>query len=309
MSSAIFLYKQLNETLSERAKFTISPPKLSYSDVVNEEKTIPLNDTSTYNINELDSVWSPTENELYITQDILIDSPQNLFGQDGLTSFKNKLALSVKIYSRSSNFSENIIIESFDSSSDIVNVSFTEEYFPNSLSGTIYFEYYLIVQEVNETLPFQATQPGMQLSSDPLIAYSISVDGDGSEFPIEEMNEPGKGLWRIWMNWVDIFSDNFDSTNVKIILNSAHPLYDRLYKGGNRLNQYVMNEIVISAIILIIQKAIIVEDNDINENMEAEPSSIAQAIWYWISTFNISTDSLESVANSARSSLDAFSEE
>lgn len=309
MSSTIALYKQLTPKLIEAAKFDIALPSLSFVNSLNEESPILIDDSYNYNINEFSPEWSPMDNNLIIRQKITISNPLALFGVNGITSNLNKLAISVKIYSRLSNFSKNIKLKSFSRDDNNVVAEYEEIFEPNSLRGTIYFEFSLITSEINKTLLYQADQVGMQLTSNPLVAYSLTVDGDGSEFPIEEVNEPGKGLWRIWMNWVDIYSDAFDSTNIKLILNNAHPLYERLFNKRNRLNSYVMNDIIVSSIILIIQKAIIVERNQITEDMDAEPNSIAKAIWYWISTFNIQTDSLESISNSAQDSLGLYKEE
>lgn len=309
MSSKFLLYKLLDENLMKEAGIYLSLPKLSYADVLNDEKTIELDDSYSYKINEYDSIWSPTENELQLTQSISIKHPSKLFGLEGVTAQENTLAIAVKIHSRTSNFTENLILKKFGMKDSNIEFDFEEVFEPNSLRGTIFFEYYLIVHELHNTSLFQADEIGMQLSSEPLLAYSVSVDGDGSEFPIEEFHDPESGLWRIWMDWVDVYSDSFDSSNIRILINSAHPLYDRLYTNTNKMNQYTLNNIIVSSIILVIQKAIIIDQNIIDEDMDAEPNSIAKAIWYWVSTFNIQIDSLEAISNSAHANLDPFSKE
>lgn len=309
MSSTISLYKQLTPELINAAKFDVSLPSLAFINSVNDESTIELDDSYNYNINDFSPEWSPIDNNLTLRQQITISNPSVLFGDKGLTADGNKLAISVKIYSRSSNFSRNIMLDSFSSNDKNVVIDYETNFEANSLRGMIFFEFQLITSEINKTLLYQADQVGMQLTATPLIAYSITVDGDGSEFPIEEVHEPGNGLWKVWMNWVDIYSDAFDSTNIKLILNNAHPLYEKLFNSRVRLNNYIMNDIIVSSIVLIIQKAIIVEKNIITEDMDAEPNSIAKAIWYWISTFNIQTDSLESISNSAQDNLGLFREE
>lgn len=309
MSTSIALYKQLTPKLIDEAKFEISLPTLGFINSMNEETTIDLDDSYNYNVNDISPEWSPVENNLTVRQQFIISNPSVLFGEDGLTSELNKLAISVKIYSRLSNFSRNIKLDSFSRDDKHVIIDYEENFNPNSLRGTIFFEFSLITSEVNESLLFQADQVGMQLTSAPLIAYTFNVDGDGSEFPIEENHEPGKGLWKVWMNWIDVYSDSFDSTSVKLILNNAHPLYESLFISNRRINSYLMNDIIVSAMIIIMQKAIIVENNEINEDMDAEPNSIAKAIWYWISTFNIQTDSLESISNSAQDNLGLHKEE
>src|SRR5699024_12047701 len=65
----------LDENLMKEAGIYLSLPKLSYADVLNDEKTIELDDSYSYKINEYDSIWSPTENELQLTQSISIKHP------------------------------------------------------------------------------------------------------------------------------------------------------------------------------------------------------------------------------------------
>ena len=99
-------------------------------------------------------------------------------------------------------------------------------------------------------MPFQTKLEGVNLNIENLEAFSILVDGDGSVFPIEEVEEVGGPLWKVDFNWTDIESDSFSSSNVKLLLNRAHPIYNYLYNEKHNVNKYLMNEIILSAMVL-----------------------------------------------------------
>ena len=111
------------------------------------------------------------------------------------------------------------------------------------------------------------------------------------------------------MNWTDIYEDLFNSNAVRIILNQAHELFGQLMNQRNRINQYLMSDIIMSSMAMVIQEAIIADKNELNEDIEYQPGSIAQVIWYWISTYEVNTESIETISNSLRKNADLFIKE
>lgn len=310
MNGQISLFKRIDDDLSQAAGIQAEIPVFSYTDL--EEGTevfINFNDhEDSYVLNEAEPEWSPIEHELMIRQKIVIDCPENLFGDIGVTHEDNTLGLAVNYSSRDSNFQKTVSAGEIKNSSEPVTILFHHTFDENMLKGTLFFEYFIYLKEVKNVLPFTSSMIGTNLNENILSSYSIIIDGRGSEFPIEEIADKEEPLWRVTMNWTDIYEDPFDSSTVRLILNREHHVFDSLVNRNNknRINRYLMNEIIISAMSLIVQKAILIDKEEIDDEMELNPGTVAQVIWYWISTYELNLDSLESISHSFHRGADIF---
>ncbi|EGO9939475.1 hypothetical protein [Enterococcus faecium] len=294
---SLSLIKLIDETMINKIGLTISDPVISYLDENDNIKYLKMPEDFDGNIqmNEIDSSWSPEENNLIIEQDFHIDLPYYLFGEEGVTSQKNKLGLAVHYYSKTSSFQKTEMVGVIEYKDESTTIHFKKTFSAETLRGLIYFEFFVFLKENNKQLPFQAEIVGTDVTRQPLDAYTLLVDGDGSTFPIEEINEKGQPLWKLEMNWIDVFTDMFDYSNLRLLLNKQHPLYESLYVNNRKVNEYLMNEIIISAMSMIVQKVILIDNERINDEMNATPGSIAQAVWYWMSSFNLEVGSLEEI--------------
>ncbi|MGY4105528.1 hypothetical protein ACWOA0_07925 [Ignavigranum ruoffiae] len=304
----ISLFKSINPQLKKSAGIRFSVPVLQYKDPFeNEKKTTKVNkEIKDIVVNEIFPEWSPTEHNLLLAQKFAIKSPDKLFGMTGVTHANNTLGLACHIYSKTSNFQETIFIDEIKYQKEEFKTLFKYNFPSKCLYGTIFFEYYIYLKDYQDSIPFGSNVVGINLCDEFIDSYSFIIDGQGSEFPIEEINDPDKPLWMVKLNWIDIFEDLFDSNSVRLILNQAHPLFNQLIAGKTRVSQYLMNEAIVNAIILVLQQALIVEKNNIDENTTIPPGSIAQVIKYWIEVFNVETESIESIANTVRTNAMNF---
>lgn len=304
------LFKRLDDILSDRIGLKVEEPKLSYLNSEQEEVDIEIKETglNNFKLNELDSTWSPEVNNLYIEQNFIIKCPDKLFGEEGITSSKNILGLGVHYYSKTSNFQTTKSLGEIRNTDSELVIMFKENFSVSSISGLIFFEFFIYLKTIKESLPFQADLIGMNLSDEPIDTYSILIDGDGSIFPIEEIDEKNEPLWKLVMNWTDVEVDLFDYSNIRLLLNKAHPLFKSLFKENYKVNNYLMNEIMISAMSMIVQKVILIDRENITIDMDATQGSIAQVVWYWISTFELNLNSLEEINESFHKNVDPFIE-
>lgn len=302
------LFRKIDEKLINNVGIEISEPIFYYENSDNELNYIeyPEEGLSEFRLNEFDTSWSPDFHNLGIEQQYVIKNASFLFGEAGVTHPTNELGLAAHIYSRSSRYQETVHVADIKNSQNPQIFVFKKEFDKKSIRGTINFEVFIYLKKHFQSLPFQTKLEGVNLNIENLEAFSILVDGDGSVFPIEEVEEVGGPLWKVDFNWTDIETDSFSSSNVKLLLNRAHPIYNYLYNEKHNVNKYLMNEIILSAMVLIIQKAILIDKESISEDNDYSPGSIAQVLLYWITTFEVRLDSLESISESLHKNADLF---
>lgn len=306
----ISLYNTIDEELLNLAGYERIAPTITYHDLLDTtEQVIDFPNSGTQIIiNETDNSWSPIEHNLIVEQHISLKNPSVFFGNNGVTNASNTLGIACQIYSKTSHFQKTIQFAEITSDMDQFNESFLYEFEPDTIGGSVFMNFYIYLKEIKVTDPIHANTVGTNLMNDFLQNISIIIDGNGSEFPIMEINDPTQPLWRVEMTWTDLNEDLFNTNSVRLILNQGHELFNQLMNQRPRINQYLMNDIIISAMTSVIQQAILIDGNEFRSEEDYQPGSIAQVIWYWISTYEINTESLDSIANSIRKNADPFIE-
>ncbi|WP_413367297.1 hypothetical protein [Lysinibacillus sp. 3P01SB] len=301
----IALYNKIDEEMAEQAGLRIEEPVLFYKDN-GEERIIPLGDSfeGLVQINEFDTMWSPNEHNLEIKQRFIIENPHILFGCDGVTMEGNKIGIAVHIHSKSSNFQRTI------QAGEIVNIEksqvidFYYEFPVSTIRGIIELDFFMYLKESSTQHPLHASKAGMILSKGNISSLIIVVDGEGSTFPITEFDDKNGPLWKLDINWVEANIDAFNSSNVTLSLNTAHPLFEQIKSGKMPISRAMMGDILVQAMAMIIQQVVIVEKNSIEESEEIMPGSILSAVQYWVSTFEVDTSSLFTITNTLREHWD-----
>lgn len=304
----------IDKDLLLNAAFEILAPEFYYSSSSEDDLKIKfdfVSDTleSEYVLNEASSNWLPIENNLVISQRFKAKKPTELFGEIGVTHPNNTLGVACFMYSKTSNFRKTIHITDIDNYMDELDFVFEHEFNPGTLGGTIFFEIYIYLKKVNIEESYKANNIGTILTEVPLSKFAVIVDGSGSEFPIVEINDTSKPLWNIKTTWTDIYHDLFDASSVRLILNQGHAVFNTLMNQKTNISQYLMNDIIINAMALVVQEAILIQKNEINENIDYESGTVAQVVWYWISTFEVDLTSLETIQNSIREKADYYIKE
>lgn len=308
----ISLYKKITDDMLKESKIQIKSPTLTYISEETETIAIDSNIEDSYikepqefyiQVNEFDTMWSPSENELFIEQEIIIEDPSILFGEFGVTSQKNKIGFGCHCYSRTSSFQKTYQCGVFGHGDGTIKLKYSEEFPAASLRGSIYFDFFFYLYEKSEANLFEAKQEGLILSEDNLLTLTLVVDGDGSSFPMSEFSDKEGPLWRLEKKWVDASIDAFDNSSVSLSLNTAHPLFLSLKKEHDKRNRALMGDIMIQAMGMIIQEVIIIEQNNIDDE-DLYPGSVLAAVAYWVSTFELDISNLFTIQNSLREKLD-----
>ncbi|EAE3409281.1 TPA: hypothetical protein PNM84_001333 [Listeria monocytogenes] len=297
----ISLYRKMTDDLLGEVGIYISAPEFKYMYEKNE-KEILLNESfdGILTINEYDSMWSPNENNLEMSQLFRFENPSALFGESGVTMSNNKIGLAVHLHSKTSNFQKTLNVGTILNTEEPIEIRFYHHFPPASLRGDIQLDFFLYLKENVENFHQHASKVGMILSEGDIENIEIITDGDGSAFPMSEFEDKSGPLWRLEKNWVEANLDTFDSSNVNLSLNTAHPLFRQIKDGKTAVSRALMGDIMIQAMSLIIQEVILIEKNSIEDTTDALPESILMAVQYWVSSFEIDLSSLFSITNSIR---------
>ncbi|MDB6352156.1 hypothetical protein PH235_01120 [Trichococcus sp. K1Tr] len=301
-NNIISLYRTLNHSTLEKLELSSFETSF-YSTEGDDEVPILLenqDDTESYYMGKSDSFWDPNSNDLIVERSFVINNPKALFGIDGVTTNEGKLGIGVHIYSRSSNFQTTIPLTVAITEFSINHlVKFRHVFQPAEIKGEVIFSFFIYLANNIKNIPMFASIPGIRLGE--LISFKIIVDGDGSIFPVVEVEKSGEPLWNVITNWTDVNSDTFDTDNVRIEINSKHHMYDYIYKS-TKPSQYLLVEVLSNAISQIIFQ--VVNDNDFEMDGEFIPGSIASVVLYWILTFEVNVASLEAINYSLRDKIE-----
>lgn len=300
LNNQISLYNKLTEQLAEEVGIHFATPIFSY---FNQGETTYIEVTEKFDsiltINEYDSEWSPVEDNLEINQKCVFDDPSKLYGVKGLTLEENLIGLAVHIHSKKSNFQKTVPISSIPNTSVPFTIDFSENFTPGSLRGDVNLDFFIYLAEISETSPTHATTVGTVLNNELLNSITIVTDGDGSIFPMSEFEDSNGPLWKIEKYWIEPNIDPFDISNVNLMLNVSHPLFENIKNGKQRVSSLMMTDIMVQAMTSIIQEVVIVQNYSI-ESEDVLPDSILAVVQYWVSTYEIDVTSLFSIANSMR---------
>lgn len=297
----ISLYNKLDEELSEKVGVEIKPPKLNYTNN-DETKEIILDEEfdGVLTINSFDSLWSPNENNLKISQMFTISNPKLLYGENGITMEGNEIGLGAHIHSRNSNFQKTLHINTIPNQEECSELIFTNNFNIGSLRGSIIIDFFLYLKDIKIYNVKHANKVGMLLSEGNIHTIEIIVDGDGSSFPMTEFKEKNGPLWKLERNWVEPNIDMFDVDNVSLGLNVIHPLFEQVKGSKTRASKAMMDDIMINAMSMIIQQVLLIEKYSIDSEDELIQGSILQAVKYWVGTFEVDTSSIFMISNSLR---------
>ena len=249
--------------------------------------------------------WYPETHNLKFQKSCRITSAYCLFGEGGIAPSNAVIGLALRWISTKSDergiipFGE---ITRLDSSS-----TFTAEgqFDKGKLKGSLKLETILYLKTPGRPQAsemFFAQQSGTVLGI--LDQSEFYIDGNGSIFPIVIIDAPGKPLWHVYYNdTVDAMQDQFNSENVEIQLNKAHPSYDALKIDSSMIESPFFIEVIASALMVIVESA----KESLGEEWDTmlsgtgfESGSIAEAIYYFVSRLQWDISSPARLSDSIR---------
>ncbi|GIP42370.1 hypothetical protein J45TS6_08290 [Paenibacillus sp. J45TS6] len=311
MSTALSLFPVITEELENKIAVEASRYKFYYLEeneyhILECETDAQLQNNS-YQIIDQRGQWDPERHALYLEKKYFINNPHFLFGENGVASKDAEIGLAVMWSSKTSNQRGINHIGSFRNSSDEVELSLETEFKAGSLRGSIHLETILYLKDpgkLTEKEKHLADTSGVILGR--LDSDIIIIDGNGSIFPIVEVEHKSRPLWWVECDWADPMADAFDEENVRICINKKHKNYKVLKLANENIGQSpLLIEIISTAVQIIIQKVRESESwTEIKNGVNFDSGSIAQAVHYFLNTFEWDVNSPEDLAISIRQDLE-----
>ena len=146
-----------------------------------------------------------------------------------------------------------------------------------------------------------ANEPGCILGV--IDSYMIRIDGNGSFFPIEEVDKPGEPLWSVKCSWTDPDSEQLSET-VVIQLNKAHKNF-KLLDISNKTNfePQLFMEIISNAVGIIIE-TLRTDGNNLTDLDKGEEGSVSLAIKYFAENLGWDINTPSQTSSSIRKYLE-----
>lgn len=231
--------------------------------------------------------WYPETHNLRVQRNYRITSAYCLFGEDGIAPSNAIIGIALQWISSRSN--ERGIIPFGEITRLDAGTTYQVEYNfdRGKLKGSLKLQTVLYLKDSKTPRASEmyfAQQAGTILGI--LDQAEIYIDGNGSIFPIVVIEAPGKPLWHVYYNeTADATQDKFESENVELRLNKAHPNYDALKIEASIVESPLFLEVISSALMVIVEstKESLGEDWDtVLSGAGFESGSIAEAIYYFV---------------------------
>ena len=231
--------------------------------------------------------WSPETHNLKLVKSCRIASAYCLFGEGGVVAADAVIGIALRWIS--SKCDERGIIPFGDvtrlCAGSVYQVEHT--FASGTLKGSLRLQTILYLKDPREPKRSElyfAQQAGTVLGI--LEQQEIYIDGNGSLFPVAVIDAPGKPLWHVYFNdALDATQDKFESENVEIRLNKAHPAYASLKIETSMAESPFFLEVISSALSVIVESAkesLGEEWDTVISGTGFESGSIAEAIYYFI---------------------------
>lgn len=301
VGNILTLHNIIDKEILDGMKIEQQSINLAYEDVDDPDKLLTLQSDHGDKIfmGDVKEFWDPNTHNLKMRKKITILQPDILFGINGVATETTKIGVAYHIYSKSSGFqtTKDLGIE-ITSGSEEVNIEFIHEFPPASIKGEVNINILLFVKDVIDKEVRFANKVGVELGV--IDHFQLVVDGEGSVFPIVEVERQEEPLWHLITKWSDIVNDPFDSEYVRLELNRLHPMYDYIFKD-TKPSAFLLSEILSNVMTQIIFKA--VNDDDFTDVI-SDSDSIANIVNYWIDTYEVDTTSFESISYSLRNKME-----
>lgn len=231
--------------------------------------------------------WYPSTHGLTVRKTCRLAAAYHLFGEDGIASSTATIGIALRWISSKSDERGVVPFGTITKADSAKSFDVDYVFERGTLRGSLKLQTILYLKDAGtpkESEKYFAQQTGTILGV--LEQEEFFVDGNGSVFPIAVIDAPGKALWSVYYNDAsDPMQDKFESENVEIRLNKAHPNYDALKIESSMIESPLFIEVLSSALMVIVEsvKESAGEDwENILEGTGFETGSIAEAVYYFI---------------------------
>ncbi len=306
MKSSTSLFKTINNDLLSKLNIKLSRKYyFNKGDNQVEIKEVAVGNENEVKLDDESLTWNPKKDKLYLNIFLKIINCNLLFGETGLCygdaivgiglSWKGNRERLINSYKLGE-------ITNQDTDKEII----IENIPLSNINSNLTFKLFFYIEKTGSKngKPFYANEVGMIIYEEKM--WEILIEGNGSVFPIEEISDSKGPLWNISINnIIDITEDPFDSDNVRILLNKQHKLYGLLNPNSKEYNKDFLNEVLSSALVLLILSIRETCDNKFDLSLECERGSILLVIKYFNEKLGFKVnDSYEELLKSVKTYFD-----
>lgn len=279
------LYKTVSQEDFAKFKFKVVREYVYITDndikVIKEQPFENNNNKKIFQLIDEDYEWNPKEQSLYLSLKISMENVNELFEENGCCCKDAVLGIGLVWKPEKSKIKRCKKLFTFDAQTEKINKEIKDIELPN-ISSNVDFYFIIYISKAGSDIEntFIANEEGMIIYSEHF--WSLIVDGSGSIFPINEIENEGGPVWSYVCDFVDITEDPFDIDHIRIEINKAHPSYSLIHPKSVNYSQAYVNEIISNAIIMIIIDVREKMDSKmIDLNEECEYGSILNVFKYF----------------------------
>lgn len=279
------LYKTISQNEFSKLDFKIKKEYVYITDSdIKEIKEQSFDNVSSKKIFQLvdeDYEWNPREQNLYLSVNISMDNIKSLFGECGSTFEDSILGLGLVWKPEKSRIKRCKKLCELSINCNKTNVTINNIELQNISSNVdFYLVIYIVKAGSKNGSTFFANETGMILYQE--LLWTIIVEGNGSIFPIFEVEKDNSPIWSYYCDTADIAEDSFDMEHIRIEINKKHPSYNMLHPKSPTYSQSYENEILSNAIAMIILDIRSKQsDGIIDLNEECDQGTILNALKYF----------------------------
>jgi len=285
--------------------FKLSDPAFSYHRNGNDyELTIEQESRDVYSLKDSNKYWTIENYGFCYSQSIQVSEPEKMFGSEGYACKNATIGIGLIWNSKTSNLRGSSHIGSFrlGSKSEIFEVN--EIFERASLRGEVIIRIVLYIEKSGKPTKEEmmlANNAGMIIGE--LSNITLLLDGNGSMFPIYNVEIKGDTLWNVHITYEDPSIDLFEEC-VCINLNTKNPGFKYIDRDSDDFNNQMLIEVLSSALSLIIEN-LRAFDNNFSFLQNAQEGSIAQAVQFFKDKLSWDLSTPENLSHSIRKYLEA----
>lgn len=279
------LYKTISQDEFSHLNFKIKREYayLTDSDVkpINEQSFENISNKKVFQLVDDDYEWNPKEQSLFLSVTISFDNISSLFGLNGAAYEDSILGVGLVWKPEKSRIKRCKKLCELDAKNNKISMTVKDIELPNISSNVdFYLVIYISKAGTSNGRSFVANENGMILYQE--LLWTIIIEGNGSIFPVYEVEKENGPIWSYYCDFSDIAEDAFDMEHIRIEINKKHPSYNMIHPKSPTYSQAYVNEILSTAVAMIIldirSKQV---DYKIDLNEECDQGTILNVLKYF----------------------------
>lgn len=288
------LYPRLREKHIENIDYKKTKINFSFN---NDDEITKINvsdsDNNYYSVRDIDNKWLYKFSNLIIDKNIEF-SPKFLFGSNGIAPRNATIGFAVaweSITSLTRGIKEEFEFSHNSTINEDINIYFDKRDIKDvvRIKLVLFLKRKATIIEDNEE--HLNNLEGSILGV--LDEFVLDFLGDGSSFPVEEIEDRNKPLWHLNINYDTL--DDMAHDSIALIINKSHKDYSLFDYNSKRYNLDFITEVMINVVVMLISEILSKDDMDIILNDNFNEGSIGSLIKYYVSIYDLEKGSLTSI--------------